>query len=97
MGIIKLLIRRVAAVVCKSEMTLTEWNKECVAHKQQDGSYGMAQKYQSTFAQVEKYLSAISKPDLKVEEVNNEFIEGFSEFMENEELTWNSASVKFFE
>jgi len=90
MGIIKLLIRRVAAAVCKSEMTLAEWNKECVAHKQQDGSYGMAQKYQSTFAKVEKYLSTTSKPNLKVEEVDNEFIEGFAEFLKSEDLAENT-------
>ena len=44
MGIISLLVRRVASVVRKDEITLAEWNKECVARKQQDGSYGMAQK-----------------------------------------------------
>jgi|WetSurMetagenome_2_1015567.scaffolds.fasta_scaffold33060_3 integrase len=90
MGIITLLARRVASVVCKDKKTLVECNKECVAHKQQDGSYGMAQKYQSTFAQVEKYLSAISKPDLKVEEVDNEFIECFAEFLKSEDLAENT-------
>jgi integrase len=90
MGIITLLIKRVAAAICKNEMTLAEWNKECVAQKQHDGSYGMAQKYQSTFAQVEKYLSTISKSSLKMEEVNSEFIEGFADFMKSENLTENT-------
>jgi len=90
MGIITLLARRVASVVRKDKKTLAEWNKECVAHKQQDGCYGMAQKYQSTFAQVEKYLSTTSKPDLKVEEVDNELIEGFAEFLKSEDLAENT-------
>ncbi len=90
MGIITLLVRRVASVVRKDKKTLAEWNKECVAHKQQDGCYGMAQKYQSTCAKLEKYLSTTSKPCLKVEEVNNEFIEGFAEFLKSEDLTENT-------
>jgi len=45
MGIITLLASRVASVVRKNEVSLAEWNKECVAHKQQGGSYGTAQKY----------------------------------------------------
>ena len=90
MGIITLLVRRVASVVRKNEVSLAEWNKECVAHKQQDGSYGMAEKYRSTCSKIVKYLSTTSKPDLKVEEVNNEFIEGFAEFMKSEGLTENT-------
>jgi integrase len=90
MGIITSLIRRVTAAVCKSEMTLAEWNKECVAQKQQDGSYGMAQKYQSTCAKLGKYLSTISKSDLKIEEVNSEFIEDFAEFLKSEDLAENT-------
>jgi integrase len=90
MGIITLLVRRVASAVRKDKKTLVEWNKECVAHKQQDGSYGMAQKYQSTCSKLGKYLSTTSKPDLKVEEVNNEFIEDFSEFMKDEGLAENT-------
>jgi len=90
MGIITLLVRRVASAVRKDKKTLVEWNKECVAHKQQDGSYGMAQKYQSTCSKLGKYLSATSNPNLKVEEVNNEFIEGFVEFMKDEGLTENT-------
>jgi len=90
MGIITLLARRVASVVRKDKKTLAEWNKECVAHKQQDGCYGMAQKYQSTCAKVGKYLSTTSKPCLKVEAVDNEFIEGFTEYLKEESLTENT-------
>jgi integrase len=90
MGIITLLARRVASVVRKDKKTLAEWNKECVTHKQQDGCYGMAQKYQSTCAKLGKYLSTTSKPNLKVEEVNNEFVEGFAEFLKGEDLAENT-------
>ncbi len=90
MGIITLLARRVASVVRKDKKTLAEWNKECVTHKQQDGCYGMAQKYQSTCAKLGKYLSTTSKPNLKVEEVNNEFVEGFADYLKGEDLAENT-------
>ena len=94
MGVITLLARRVASVVRKDKKTLAEWNKECVAQKQQDGCYGMAQKYQSTCAKLGKYLSTTSKPCLKVEEVDNEFIEGFTEFLKSEDLSENT--IRFY-
>ena len=90
MGIITLLARRVASAVRKNEVSLAEWNKECVAHKQQDGSYGMAEKYRSTCTQIGKYLSAISNSDLKVDELNGDFIEGFAKFLKSKELSENT-------
>jgi integrase len=88
--IITEIVRHIANVVCKKEETLVHWNKECVSHKQQDGSYGMAQKYQSTCIKLVHYLSSISKSDLKMDEVNNEFIEGFAEYLKSETLKENT-------
>lgn len=88
--IITKIVRHIANAVFKKEETLVHWNKECVSHKQQDGSYGMAQKYQSTCIKLVQYLSSISKSDLKMDEVNNEFIEGFAEYLKSENLKENT-------
>ena len=89
--IITKIVRHIATTVFKKEETLVNWNKECVSHKQQDGSYGMAQKYQSTCIKLVQYLSSISKSDIKMDEVNNEFIEGFAEYMKENNLTENTV------
>jgi len=89
MGVITL-VRRMAKTVCKREKTLVQWNNECVEHKQQDGCYGMAEKYQSTCAKIMEYLSTISKFDLKLEKVDDEFVAGFIEFLKGEDITENT-------
>jgi len=83
-------VRHIAESVHKKDVTLTKWNVECVEHKQQDGSYGMAQKYQSTCVKLIEYQSTVYKSDLKMEEVDNEFVEGFADYMKGKNLTENT-------
>jgi len=87
---IKTIVRRISESVREKKETLVSWSSECVEHKQEDGSYGMAQKYRSTCIKLSQYLSAVSKSNLRMEEVDNEIVEGFAEYMKDEELKENT-------
>jgi len=88
------IVRHITASVHKKGFTLTNWNTKCVEHKQQDGNYGMAQKYRSTCLKLAEYMSAVSKTNLKMEEVDYEFVEGFAEYMKGEGLKENT--IRFY-
>lgn len=87
---ISTIVRRLTEAVRKKEETLTHWNAECVDRKQQDGCYGMVQKYLSTSSKIINYLVTLSKSDFRMDDIDSEFIETFAKYLKDDELKENT-------